>query len=152
MKLFGGGSNLKIIEKNQSKRTNDDNIGEAKKEEKQKKEPPKKLREKEEPIKFSGCGFSEKLKLMNDMFKKQEKEYGPRRGFSVRGPSSRFGFGNSGAGWKDGGNNNLGIIMEEPDKMKPGYDPALNLEKKLDEVIMVQKNKKKKKSISYFTG
>ena len=116
-------------------------LKEKKEEEKQKIEPSKKLRVKEEPIKFGGGGFSEKLKLINEMFKKQEKEYGPRRGFSVRTPSSRFGIGNIGAGWKDGGNNNLGIIMEEPDKMKPGYDPALNLEKKLDEVIMVQKKK-----------
>ena len=40
--------------------------------------------------------------------------------------------------------NNLGIINEEPDKMKEGYDPAANLQQTLEHVV-IQKNKKKKK-------
>ena len=64
--------------------------------------------------------------------------------------SSRLGFGRERGNWKDAGANNLGIINEEPDKMKPGYDPAANLQKKLD-VIVVDK-RKRKKTIASFKG
>ena len=43
---------------------------------------------------------------------------------------------------------NLGIIMEEPDKTKEGYDPSSNLQQTLDSVV-IKKNKKKKKLPSF---
>ena len=52
--------------------------------------------------------------------------------------------------WKNTNSNNLGIINEEPDKMKAGYDPSANLEKTLDKVVVVQKNKKKEEETTYF--
>ena len=82
---------------------------------------------------------------MNDLFKTQSQQDHLRRGKSVRISSTKLGFGQGKSDWKDSGPNNLGIIKEEPDKMKPGYDPAANLEKTLDKVVVVNKKKKKMK-------
>ena len=97
-----------------------------------------------------GLGFSEKLRKMNELFKNQGKDQGPKRGHSVMVSSSKLGFGKERGNWRDAGANNLGIINEEPDKMKPGYDPAANLQEKLD-VIVVDK-RKRKKTIASFKG
>ena len=43
-------------------------------------------------------------------------------------------------------------IREEPDKMKAGYDPALTLQKTLDSVVVVKKDKRKKKKPVTFNG
>ena len=102
---------------------------------------------KEEPIKSSALknkftsGFADKLKQMNDFFKNQSQPGGQKRGKSVMVKSTKLGFGPKND-WKDSGNNNLDIIREEPDKMKPGYDPAANLEKTLNDVVV---NKRKRK-------
>ena len=92
---------------------------------------------------FKG-NFSEKLKQMNAMFQKQSKGGGPRHRFTVSGPSTNMG--NIG---KSSNSGNLGIISEEPDKMKPGYDPAANLEKTLDSIVVKKDKKKKKKKPTF---
>ena len=94
-----------------------------------------------------GFGFADRLKQMNALFKNQGKETEKRRGHSVMVSSSRLGFGNK-SNWKDAGANNLGIINEEPDKMKPGYDPADNLKQRLDHIV-VKKNKRKKTIVAF---
>ena len=113
-----------------------------------------KKEEKPKPVgfnsKFGGGGFADRLKQMNELFKNQGKDQGPKRGHSVMVSSSKLGFGRERSNWRDAGANNLGIINEEPDKMKPGYDPAANLQKKLD-VIVVDK-RKRKKTIASFKG
>ncbi len=96
-----------------------------------------------------GFGFADKLKHMNELFKNQGKD-SQRRGHSVMAPSSRLGFGNSRHNWKDAGSNNLGIINEEPDRMKPGYSPTANLQKKLDKIVVDKR--KRKKTIAAFKG
>ncbi len=50
---------------------------------------------------------------------------------------------------KSSNSGNLGIISEEPDKMKPGYDPAANLEKTLDSIVVKKDKKKKKKKPTF---
>ena len=64
----------------------------------------------------------------------------------------KFGKGESAGqgGSRAGGNKD--IIVEEPDKMKAGYDPAANLQKTLDSVVVVKKDKKKKKKPPTFKG
>ena len=94
-----------------------------------------------------GSGFANRLKQMNVLFNNQGKDNDKRRGHSMM-VSSKIGFG--GGNWKNDGSSNLGIINEEPDKMKPGYDPAVNLQKRLD-AIVVTKNKRKK-TIAEFKG
>ena len=47
---------------------------------------------------------------------------------------------------------NVGIINEEPYKMKAGYEPSANLEKTLENIVVSQKNKKKKKKPTTFYG
>ena len=73
----------------------------------------------------------------------------------IIGMPQAFRFGKGGSG--DGGSSLRGaktndIIVEEPDKMKAGYDPAANLQKTLDSVVVVKKNKKKKKKPTTFKG
>ena len=110
---------------------------------------------KEEPVNPStsnnkfGLSFAEKMKQMNNLFKNQGMQGGQRRGRSVMIPSSKLGFGknNNNAGWKDRGSNNLGIISEEPDKMKPGYDPASNLQKTLDGVVVDKRKRKMTRAV-----
>ena len=85
-------------------------------------------------------GFAEKMKKMNELFKNQGNQ--SRRGKSVMVKGTKFGFGKESSGWNNNGSNNLGIISEEPDKMKPGYDPASNLQQTLDGVVI---NKRKRK-------
>ena len=87
-----------------------------------------------------GLGFAEKMKKMNELFKNQGNQ--SRRGKSVMVKGTKFGFGKESSGWNNNGSNNLGIISEEPDKMKPGYDPASNLQQTLDGVVI---NKRKRK-------
>ena len=81
---------------------------------------------------------------MNEMFKKRgtEGNLSHTKTFSKGGPSGIK---------EETGSQNLDIISEEPDKMKPGYDPSVNLQQKLDSVV-VQKNKKKKKKPPTFDG
>jgi len=76
---------------------------------------------------------------------------GMRHRFSAMIPSSKMGFGKkTESSTQDNNNaNNLGIINEEPDKLKEGYDPATNLQKTLDSVV-IQKNKKKMKKPTDF--
>jgi hypothetical protein len=95
--------------------------------------------------KFS-FGFGERLKQMNSLFKNQGKDMDKRRGHSMMVTHSKMGFGQG--NWKNVGSNDLGIINEEPDKMKPGYDPSVNLQKKLD-VIVVKKDKRKKTILAF---
>ena len=45
-------------------------------------------------------------------------------------------------------NKDSGIIQDNPDILKPGFQPSDELEKKLD-VIVVQKDKKKKKKVNF---
>ena len=92
--------------------------------------------------------FANKL---NDMFKNSKVPPGAKRpSFLVGMPQRKGGIGTfSGGG---GGGNNLGIIKEEPDKMKSGYDPAASLTQTLDSVIVVKKDKKKKKKPKTFAG
>jgi hypothetical protein len=52
---------------------------------------------------------------------------------------------NFGKGGEDG---NKGIINDQSDKMKAGYNPVNDLEKKLDNIV-VQKDKKKKKKPNF---
>ena len=51
----------------------------------------------------------------------------------------------------DSNNNNqgLGVIHEESDKMVKGYNPADDLEKKLDKIVVVKKDKKKMKKPTF---
>ena len=109
---------------------------------------------KEEPVKpvtsnnKFGLSFAEKMKQMNDLFKNQGMHGGQRRGKSVMVPSSKLGFGkNNNVSWKDRGSNNLGIISEEPDKMRPGYDPASNLQKTLDGVVVDKRKRKMTRAV-----
>ena len=90
--------------------------------------------------------FANKL---NDMFKNQGP-LGGRRRVTVGMPHS-MAYGRGGPSGGHGGNN-LDIIKEEPDKMKPGYDPALSLSQTLDSVVVVKKDKKKKKKPKTFAG
>ena len=101
--------------------------------------------------KFGG-NFASKLSQMNEMFKKQGKDGFTRHRLTVTSPSVKFGGGKDLPGWKNNDSKNMGIINEEPDKMKAGYDPASNLQKTLDSVVVVQKNKKKKKMKPTFKG
>ena len=94
-----------------------------------------------------GSGFADRLKQMNVLFKNQGKDPDKRRGHSVM-VTSKMGIDRG--NWRNAGSNNLGIIHEEPDKMKPGYDPSANLQKRLD-AIVVTKNKRKK-TIAAFKG
>ena len=85
-----------------------------------------------------GSTFAEKMKKMNELFKNQpmSNQIGRRKTVSVPNPKLER------MSWKNRGSANLGIISEEPDKMRPGYDPAANLEKTLDSVVI---NKRKRK-------
>ena len=86
-----------------------------------------------------GLSFADKMKKMNELFKNQPIQGGAyRHRKTVNIPSSKL----ERFGWRGSGSNNLGIIAEEPDKMKPGYDPSANLEKTLDSVVV---NKRKRK-------
>ena len=152
---FGGINNIKKVDKEppkvEQKKTNPffeksnkiTNLNTIKKEEK--------IKPTTSNNKF-GLGFSEKLKQMNELFKNQGKDRGQRRGHSVMAPSSRLGFGNNDykSNWKDAGSTNLGIISEEPDKMKPGYSPTVTLQKKLDHIVVDKR--KRKKTIAAFKG
>ena len=81
-----------------------------------------------------------KFEQMKRMMENRGVRPGPR-------PSAQFNpnfkFGNLGVN-----NNNKGIIEEKSDKEKTGYDPAKDLEKKLDNIV-VQKDKKKKKKPNF---
>ena len=100
--------------------------------------------------KFGG-DFASKLNKMNEMFKNQGKDGPIKHRKTVVNSGGQFGFGSPSSGpINNSGSQNLGIINEEPDKMKAGYDPASNLQKTLDSVVVVQKNKKKKKKPTNF--
>ena len=98
-----------------------------------------------------GGSFTSKLNQMNELFKKQAEGGGLKLRTSAMIPSLKMGFGQPAPeNIKSSASSNLGIINEEPDKMKPGYDPSSNLQQTLDSVVVVQKNKKKKKRPSVF--
>ena len=96
--------------------------------------------------------FGSKLSQMNEMFKNKGLE---RNGPGGQRPSMMMGmpqsskFGKGGGAGNSSGGGTSGIINEEPDKMRPGYDPAANLEKTLDAVVVVKKDKKKKKKPAF---
>ena len=85
----------------------------------------------------------------NQMKMMLEKRGGPRMGPR---PSAIMGmphFGNFGININNNNNNqDLNIIEEKSDKLKEGYNPADDLEKKLEKVV-VQKNKKKIKKPTF---
>ena len=112
------------------------------------KKPPNKM----DKPKFGGGAFASRLNQMNEMFKKQAEGGGLSRRFSAVNPTGKYGQPKETGGWKNTNSNNLGIINEEPDKMKAGYDPSANLQKTLDKVVVIQKNKKKKKKPPTFNG
>jgi len=80
-------------------------------------------------------GFANQL---NELFKNP----GRRRGMSVARPTV-------GGGLEPLGGKDLGIIREEGDVMRPGYDPSDNLEKNLDEIVVTRK---RKRTITAFKG
>ena len=95
-------------------------------------------------MKNFGAGFASKLAQMNDFFKKQGAD-GMKHRLSAVAPKPKFGLNKPATTTTNpSSSNNLGIINEEPDKMKEGYDPAANLQQTLEHVV-IQKNKKKKK-------
>ena len=94
--------------------------------------------------KFGGA-FALKLAQMNGIMNPGQ---GPsKHRFSAMIPSSKMGLDKKpSTSTQDNNNsNNLGIINEEPDKLKEGYDPAENLQKTLDNVVIQKKKKKMKK-------
>ena len=98
--------------------------------------------------------FGSKLNQMNEMFKNKGFERngpgGHRPSMMIGMPETfKFGKGGPSTGGSGGGGKTTGIITEEPDKMKPGYDPAANLQKTLDSVVVVKKDKKKKKKPNF---
>ena len=104
-----------------------------------KNEPPK-----SNVMKKFEAGFASKLAQMNDLFKKQGAD-GMKHRLSAVAPKPKFGLNKPATTTTNpSSSNNLGIINEEPDKMKEGYDPAANLQQTLEHVV-IQKNKKKKK-------
>ena len=104
-----------------------------------KNEPPK-----SNVLKNFEAGFASKLAPMNDLFKKQGAD-GMKHRLSAVAPKPKFGLNKPATTTTNpSSSNNLGIINEEPDKMKEGYDPAANLQQTLEHVV-IQKNKKKKK-------
>ena len=108
----------------------------------------KKIPNKIDTSKFGG-EFASKLSQMNEMFKNQGAAPGQRHRFSVIIKPGKFNINkDSSEGLKKTDSSNLGIITEEPDKMKEGYDPSENLQKTLDTVV-IKKNKKKKKPSTF---
>jgi hypothetical protein len=94
-------------------------------------------------------GFASKLAQMNDLFNKQGAD-GMKHRLSAVAPKPKFGLNKPATTTTSpGSSNNLGIINEEPDKMKEGYDPAANLQQTLEHVV-IQKNKKKKSKPTAF--
>ena len=98
--------------------------------------------------------FGNKLNKLNEMFK--NKGFGPKppgghRPSMILGMPQNFKFGKQMPG-SSIESKKTEIIMEEPDKMKPGYDPSANLQKTLDSVVIVKKDKKKKKKPGAFKG
>ena len=94
---------------------------------------------------------------MSEMFKNKgfgRGGTGGHRPSMMIGMPQNFKFGKGGPSFTSevGSKNNIDIISEEPDKMKPGYDPAANLQKTLDSVVVVKKDKKKKKKPTTFNG
>ena len=84
----------------------------------------------------------------NQMKMMLEKRGGPRMGPR---PSAIMGmphFGNFGINNNNNNNQDLNIIEEKSDKLKEGYNPVDDLEKKLEKVV-VQKNKKKIKKPTF---
>jgi hypothetical protein len=89
---------------------------------------------------------------MSEMFKNKGFERngpGGHRPSMMVGMPQNYKFGKGTEGGNSGGGSANGIINEEPDKMRPGYDPAANLEKTLDSVVVVKKDKKKKKKPAF---
>ena len=81
--------------------------------------------------------FGSKLDQMNEMFKNKILERngtgGHRLSMMIGVPQNfKFGKGGPSLGSSGGGGKNSDIIIEEPDKMKQGYDPTTNLQKALD--------------------
>ena len=94
--------------------------------------------------------FASKLTQMSEMFKNNKgRQAGGHRPSMMIGMPQSFKFGKSGP---IPSKPEMDIINEEPDKMKPGYDPAANLQKTLDSVVVVKKDKKKKKKPATFNG
>ena len=94
--------------------------------------------------------FASKLTQMSEMFKNNKGRLGGgHRPSMMIGMPQSFKFGKSGP---IPTTTKMDIINEEPDKMKPGYDPAANLQKTLDSVVVVKKDKKKKKKPATFKG
>ena len=149
IKPFGAFNNLKKVEKEvpknepkristfQEKINKTNNIGTIKKDD---------ISKSNNAFNRLGSGFADRLKQMNVLFKNQGKDSDKRRGHSMIVTSSKMGIG--GGNWKNPGSTNLGIINEEPDKMKPGYDPSAHLQKRLD-AIVVTKNKIKKTIVAF---
>ena len=105
-------------------------------------------------VKAATSYFGTKLSQMSEMFKNKGIKPGQHRPSMLVGMPENFKFGNSGpilGGPKRPGAS-CEIINEEPDKMKPGYDPAENLQKTLSAVVVVKKDKKKKKKPTTFNG
>ena len=107
----------------------------------------KKIPNKIDTSKFGG-DFASKLSQMNEMFRNQGADPGQKHRFSVTNKHGKFDINkenkDSSGELKKNESSNLGIIMEEPDKTKEGYDPSSNLQQTLDSVV-IKKNKKKKK-------
>ena len=99
--------------------------------------------------------FGSKLNKMSEMFKNRGMPHpGAKRPSMMIGMPQNFQFGKGGpnTGGFLGGAKTINIIREEPDKMKAGYDPALTLQKTLDSVVVVKKDKRKKKKPVTFNG
>ena len=104
----------------------------------------KKIPNKIDTSKFGG-DFASKLSQMNEMFKNQGADPALRHRYSLVPKHGKYNINKEPSGeLKNKESSNLGIITEEPDKSKEGYDPSTNLQKTLDAVV-VKKNKKKKK-------
>ena len=73
-----------------------------------------------------------------------------RRGVGGPRPSAQLmgvpQFGNMG---QNNNAQNSGIIQEKTDKENPAYNPVNDLEKKLDNIVVVKKDKKKKKKVTF---
>ena len=157
IKMMQGGSNTKKDEKKEPpKKLNslNDRIKafneQPKKEEKktsqvvQNSDTLKKIPNKIDTSKFGG-DFASKLSQMNEMFKNQGADPALRHRYSLVPKHGKYNINKEPSGeLKNKESSNLGIITEEPDKSKEGYDPSTNLQKTLDAVV-VKKNKKKKK-------
>lgn len=93
--------------------------------------------------------FKNKLNKISEMFKNRDGPGGKRPSMMLKMPQA-FGFENESKGY---GNSRFedqkidDIIKEEPDIMKDGYDPAANIQKNLDCVVIQKYKKKRRKTV-----